>query len=227
MVFEQLVRVRDPFGGTRDCRIITMELDTQTRDGDMFLEILTNLPADRVSAKTVAQAYRTRWEIEAVNAQLVRYLDSGQTGLGHPPATLIAFCLSLVAFNLMTIVQGALHAAHRKTRTDEQISNYNLAHQVRYAWAMIECIDDVTWERKFATLTPALLARRLKALAKKVKLEPLQKSKRGPKKPPPRGLDIRTRGTSQRSESAKKRRPCPDSFKALIARPRAYETAVN
>jgi hypothetical protein len=49
---------------------------------------------------------------------------------------------------------------------------------------MIECIDDEYWERTFAKLTPALLARRLKALAKKVKLEPLQKSKRGPKKPP-------------------------------------------
>lgn len=184
VVFEQRVLVRDTFDETVECRLITVELDTQTRDGDKVLEIITNLPADQVSAKTAAQAYRTRWDIEAVNAQLVRYLDSEQTSLGNPPATLFAFCLSLVAFNLMTIVQGALRAAHGKKETDEQISNYYIAHQVRFAWAMVEFIDDAYWERTFAALTPAQLARRLKTLAKRVRIDPLRKSRRGPKKPP-------------------------------------------
>ena len=49
---------------------------------------------------------------------------------------------------------------------------------------MVEFIDDESWERTFATLTPAHLARRLKALAKRVSIAPLRQSRRGPKKPP-------------------------------------------
>jgi YD repeat-containing protein len=164
-------------------RQISIELDGQTRDGDRVLRILTNLPVRRVSARTVANAYRDRWDIEAVNAQLVRFLDSEQKRLGNPPATLFAFCLSLVAFNLMTLVQGALRAAHGAQKTDDQVSNYHLAHQVRFAWAGTELVDDAHWEQTFANLTPAKLARQLKALAKQVNLEQLRKAPRGPQKP--------------------------------------------
>lgn len=183
VIYEQKVRLRDANGETLECRQITIELDTKTRDGDRVLRIFTNLPAHRVSARTVANAYRDRWEIEAVNAQLVRYLDSEQTRLGNPPATLFAFCLSLVAFNLMTLVQGALRAAHGAQQTDDRVSNYHLAHQVRFAWAGTELVDDAQWEKKFADLTPAQLARQLKDLAKTVNLQQLRKAIRGPKKP--------------------------------------------
>lgn len=184
VVYEQKVRVRDAHGETLECRQITIELDQPTRDGDRELRILTNLPPRGVSARTAAKAYRSRWEIEDVNAQLVRYLDSEQTSLGSPPATLFAFCLSLLAYNLMSIVQGALRAAHGAKRTDGRVSNYHLAWQIRYAWSAAEMVDDKYWERTFAHLTPAQLARQLKALAKEVDLAQFDKAIRGPKKPP-------------------------------------------
>lgn len=182
VVYEQQVCLRDANGETLECRQITIQLDTKTRDGDRVLQIFTNLP-DRVSAVTVANAYRDRWEIEAVNAELVRYLDSEQTRLGNPPATLFAFCLSLVAFNMLSIVHAALRAAHGAKETDDRVSNYHLAHQVRYAWGSTELIDDAHWEQTFARLTPAQFARKLKALAKHVHLDQLRKATRGPKQP--------------------------------------------
>lgn len=183
VVYEQRVRLRDVNGETLECRQITIELDAKTRDGDRVLRIFTNLPADRVSALTVANAYRSRWDIEAVNAELVRCLASEQTRLGNPPATLFAFCLSLVAFNVLSIVQGSLRAAHGAKQTDDRVSNYHLAHQVRYAWASTELIDDAVWEQQFAHLPPLQLSRKLKALAKQVNLEQLRKATRGPKQP--------------------------------------------
>ena len=183
VVYEQKVRLHDTDGNHHDCRHIVVKLDAATRDGDREVRLFSNLPMDRASARVIADAYRDRWHLECVNAELVRYLNSEQTSLGSPPATLFAFCLSLVSFNLLTIVQGALRAAHGAKRTEDNISNYHLAHQVRFAWAGTELVGDSRWTKMFGNLTPLQLARKLKALAKRVNLDTLKKDRRGPKKP--------------------------------------------
>ena len=52
-------------GKTYKLRRITVELLQATRDGDMSLHLLTNLPA-KVSAPKVAELYRRRWTIETL-----------------------------------------------------------------------------------------------------------------------------------------------------------------
>jgi hypothetical protein len=46
-------------------RRVTVKLKKATRDGDMEIHVLTNLPASRVSAVKVAMLYRERWTIRA------------------------------------------------------------------------------------------------------------------------------------------------------------------
>jgi len=60
-VYEQSLALTHA-GETRTVRRITIELLKPTRDGDMVLHLLTNLPAE-VSAIVCAELYRKRWSI--------------------------------------------------------------------------------------------------------------------------------------------------------------------
>jgi len=61
-VYEQAIEV-DYVDRTRTLRRITIELLKPTRDGDVVLHLLTNLPKE-VSALQGAELYRKRWSIE-------------------------------------------------------------------------------------------------------------------------------------------------------------------
>ncbi len=132
-VTEQVADVVDANGQRLRCRLITLHLYQPTRDGDRYIQILTNLPTD-VSALVVAESYRSRWKIENVNLELVKHFDSEQTSLGNPPATLFAFCVSIVAFNVLQLVHSSLQAAHGQAATQDKISNYYLAHALQGGW---------------------------------------------------------------------------------------------
>ncbi len=56
-VTEQVADVVDANGQRLRCRLITLHLYQPTRDGDRYIQILTNLPTD-VSALVVAKSYR-------------------------------------------------------------------------------------------------------------------------------------------------------------------------
>ena len=59
MAYEQQLRVGDLI-----LRRVTVELDEPTRDGDMEIHLLTNLPESKADAGKVSDIYRQRWEIE-------------------------------------------------------------------------------------------------------------------------------------------------------------------
>lgn len=184
-VTEQAGEVLGEYGEAVKCRIITIALNTPTRDGDMQLQIITNLPL-KVDALTISRSYRDRWKIEVVNAELEKHFASEQTTLGYPPATLFAFGVSLVAFNVVRIVHASLEAAHGSEQTKGKISNYYLAHALQRAWESTKLIKDEEWETRFSKLTPRELAAELRCIAKHVDLRQYLKApKRGPKKPPP------------------------------------------
>jgi hypothetical protein len=96
-VAEQRVQVRDAQGGTHLFRRIRVQLDQATRDGDRVLDILTNLPLRKASAKRVARLYRKRWTLETAFQHLEAYFHSEINTLGYPKAALFGFCLALVA----------------------------------------------------------------------------------------------------------------------------------
>jgi hypothetical protein len=165
-------------------RRITIELTEATRDGDMSLHLLTNLPA-QVSAVTVADLYRRRWTIETLFLEVTTTLTCEIHTLCYPKAALFVFCLALVAANAVAVIKAALHAAHGEEKADE-LSGYYLALEVKQVHAgMMIALPPACWEI-FRGLAVPRFAKLLKKIATHVDLERYRKSPRGPKKPPPK-----------------------------------------
>ena len=113
VVYEQRIRVWDEDGGSHLWRRIVLKLDQPTREGETQIVILTNLPKRSASAQKIARLYRQRWTIERAFQELAEHLNAEINTLGYPPAALFAFCLALVAYNLLAVVKAALGSARK------------------------------------------------------------------------------------------------------------------
>jgi IS4 transposase len=185
-VYEQPVRLLDGHGSSLTARRITIVLDEPTADGDRELHLLTNLPP-AVDALTAATAYRGRWRIEGAFGELEAVLASEIDTLSYPAAALFAFCLSLVAYNLLRVVRAALARVHGVETVEKQVSSYYLAVELGATWrGLLIAVPPEFWESEYGSLSTPDLAARLKILASGVKLSQFRKHVRGPKKPPPR-----------------------------------------
>jgi hypothetical protein len=185
-VWEQQVRLDNPeTGEILFVRRLELRLPTPTRDGDRVIHVLTNLPARVASASLVASLYRKRWKIETLFQVLESTLESEQTRLGYPKAGLFAFCVSLVAYNVLAVVRAALRAVHGHALVEEKVSTYYLTHEIKGVYqGMMIALPDAEW-KQFGALTIAQLAMQLKELASKARLSAYQRHPRGPKKPRP------------------------------------------
>jgi IS4 transposase len=184
-VFEQQVRLSDGDGGTMTVRRVTVELDKPTRDGDTEIRILTNLPAETADALAVAGLYRRRWTVEAAFGELATCLNGEVNTLGYPKAALFAFCLALVAYNVLGAIKAALRSVHGDEAVEE-VSGYYLADEIAGTHrGMLIAIPEDEWA-VFAGLTAAALGSILQSLAAKVRLSTLRKHRRGPKRPQPK-----------------------------------------
>jgi hypothetical protein len=183
-VYEQAIRLLAADGSVlRTLRRITVELDQPTRDGEREVHILTNLPRKKATALVVAELYRKRWTIETAFQEVAQNLQGEIETLGYPKAALFAFCMALVAYNVLSVVQAALRSAHGEEVSD-QVSFYYLCDEVAGTYrGLLIAIPTAYWERTYAKLTPAQMARRLVTLAKEIDLTRYRKHKRGPKKP--------------------------------------------
>jgi IS4 transposase len=182
-VYEQAIDI--PFEGQiYTVRRITVELHQATRDGDLCLHLLTNLPT-AVSALKVAELYRQRWSIEKLFWEVTTTLSCEIQTLCYPKAALFVFCLALVAANAVAVIKAALRAAHGEEKADE-LSGYYLALEVKQVHAgMMIAVPPACWDH-FAALTPPAFAGQLKKIASRADLARYEKSTRGPKKPPPK-----------------------------------------
>jgi len=184
-VFEQVIEIDDDFGGAFRARLVRIVLNSPTRDKDDELQLLTNLPK-RVPARRVADAYQQRWQVETAFYELDALFEGEIASLGHPRAALLMFCVSLVAFNALAVVRSALAAAHGIEKAQET-SAYYFVHLVNSDWRALEILTtSEQWASAYAKQTPAALAHALQDVAKKVDMKRLKKSKRGPKKKPPK-----------------------------------------
>jgi hypothetical protein len=187
-VWEQKVRLEDlATGAVLVVRRLQLRLSKPTRDGDTVIYVLTNLPARVASASVVARLYRKRWTIETLFQVLVETLDSEQPRLGYPQAALFAFCVALLAYNVLAVVRAALRAVHGRAVVEEKVSTYYLAHEIAGVYqGMMIALPAEHWQ-PWQRLTVAQLAVRLKDLASKARLAAYRRHPRGPKKPrPPR-----------------------------------------
>jgi hypothetical protein len=181
-VYEQPIELtRD--GQKRTWRRITSELLQPTRDGDLIVHVLTNLP-EEVSGLLVAELYRKRWTIETLFYEVTQTLECEIKTLCYPPAALFTFCLALMAANAVAVLKAALRATHGE-ETAEEMSGYYMALEIKQVHAgMMIALPPEEWAI-FRTMSTATFATKLKEMAAHMDLELYRKSKRGPKKPPP------------------------------------------
>ncbi len=180
-VYEQSLELTHA-GETRTVRRITIELLKPTRDGDMTLHLLTNLPAD-VSAIVCAELYRKRWSIETLFYEVTQTLACEIKTLCYPPAALFVFCLALTAANAVAVLKGALRATYGDEDADG-MSAYYMALEIKQVHeGMMIALPADEWTI-FRTMSVAEFAAHLKAMASHMDLDLYRKSIRGPKKQP-------------------------------------------
>lgn len=184
-VSEQPILVRDDEGNELRLRRIRIHLDKPTRDGDRDVFVLSNLPR-KINANTIATLYRKRWKIETAFQELAKHLNSEINTLGYPKAALFAFCIALIAYNVMSVLLAALRRVHGAEMIEQQVSGYYVADELSAVYpGMMIAIDEKYW-RVFGRMTGREFANTLLDLAAKINLRRFKKHPRGPKKPQPK-----------------------------------------
>lgn len=194
-VFEQTVKVSDNEGYLSEIRRVKVILDKATRDGDLEIFILTNLPAKVANALLVAQIYHKRWTIETLFQVLTEIFNCEIKTLGYPKAALFAFCVALVSYNILSVVLAALRSVHGIQKIEQEVSSYYLADEIRGTYrGMMIAIPPKEW-KVFAKMNLIELTNILKNLADHVDLIVFMSHPRGPKK---------TRRTLKRTRPSKR-----------------------
>lgn len=180
IVYEQRIRLTDEDGEEFTMRRITLALNAPTRDGDMEIHLLTNLPS-KVDACQVADAYRRRWTIETAFAKLTQDLRCELHTLGYPKAALFSFCVAVVMYNALSTVLAALRVTHPKVATSQSrtsgkeriFSFYYLADEISgVSRGMAIAIPAEHWTAAFANLTAKQMAKKLLWLVRRVDVKP-------------------------------------------------------
>jgi Transposase DDE domain len=190
VIYEQDWRLTTAAGGELVIRRLTLKLDTPTRDGETELHLLTNLPK-KVDAKKIATAYASRWQVETAFAKLTTVLKCELNTLGYPEAALFGFCLAVVMYNVLSMVQAALRATHSEIATSSKgmgaakkqatFSFYYLADEISgIARGMAIAIPAQYWKAAFDNLAPKQLAKKLLWLAHRVDVEAFLTNPYGP-----------------------------------------------
>jgi hypothetical protein len=115
-------------GERLELRRIVIKLDEATRDGETEVVLLSDI--EGVSALTLARLYLKRWKIESVFNVLTVALKCEQGGLGYPKAALFAFCVTLLAYNVLATVNAALRGVHGGEKVEEEVSKIKLTEHV-------------------------------------------------------------------------------------------------
>jgi Transposase DDE domain len=184
-VYEQPITVIDDAGRTHAFRRIRVALKTATRDGDLEVALISNLPPTTASATDIADSYRTRWTIETAFQELTEHLQSEITTLGYPPAALFGFCVALVAYMLLQVTKAALRQAHGAETVNQVVSGYYLADELAgVSRGMLIALPGEEW-RPFRTMTTAEFVIELVRIASHATLARYRKHPRRPKKPAP------------------------------------------
>ena len=162
-------------------RLVRVELEKPTRDGDLFVDILTDLPADIPAAK-IADLYRRRWTLETAFQHVEKHFNSEIETLAYPKAALFGFALALVAYNIFSVMISALDCAHQKP-VSKDISGYYITHDIAATFlALVQLGEDLDWHAVVAGSPPEFAAW-LRHTALNVNLRALKKHSRGPKQP--------------------------------------------
>lgn len=180
-VYEQAVLIEDATANPVQLRRIALRLNDPTEDGETVICLLSNLPGSCFSARAIARLYRRRWQIESMFQRLESVLHSEVTTLGHPRAALLAFGVAVLAYNVLTVLQAAVRAAHDLREAGIELSPFYVATEVRANYAgMMMAVVSTAW-RKYDAMCPSNLGHTLVEIARHVKPKTLRKHPRGTK----------------------------------------------
>ncbi len=189
-VYEQALEIRDG-DDTLVVRRITIELDEPTRDGDMEIHILSNVPKADASACQLAKLYRERWEIENAFYVLTMTLTCEMKSNCHPRCALLLFCMAMLAYNCRQVLLSALYAEHQQEDVD-QMSQYQVSlDSVSPMEGMLTAINEQEWT-DLTPQDPGGIVTFLRRVSRNVDVRAYRKSIRGPKKPPPKRKRCKT-----------------------------------
>lgn len=188
-IYEQPVRLSNPqTGETMTARRIRIPLQKPCRTGETDLFVLTNLPAADADAVCVSERYADRWTIEVAIQHLKGDLRCEIDTLAYPQAALFGLCVTLMAYNVVSLVKSALRVAHGKKFVEDELSMHYLTEDVAHATGgMLIAIPRRHWSI-FNEMSASTLAQTLIDLAARLKKHKYLKHKRGPKKKPPKKI---------------------------------------
>jgi hypothetical protein len=182
-VSQQNLSIDGADGKSLILRRVVLELDEPTRDGETVINLVTNLPVHEAHARVVAKVYQERWRIEGAFLELSTVLQCEVKALCYPAAALFAFCVAVVAYNMLGVLKATLRGTHGAEKIDKEVSGYYIAGELkRVHEGMRIAIPDEHW-RAFGAMPTAQFAAFLHETAAKVSLPKYKKHPRGPKKP--------------------------------------------
>lgn len=193
-VFEQAVTIASAEKDDEPIKLrrIVILLDEPTSEGDTEIAILTNVPASAAKAARIADLYRERWSIEGLFLRLTQFLNGEIPSLGHPCAALFDFGVALVSYNIAATLRAALRVKFGHEKVEDEVSWYYVANEVRVvSGGMNVALDDSIWFR-FHDMSPQEFAREMLGYAADVRLDKFTRTKRGPKKAPPKRAKYRS-----------------------------------
>lgn len=183
MVYEQAMQITDG-EQTLTIRRITLELDQPTRDGDLQIHILSNVPSEDATACELADLYHQRWEIENAFHVLTMTLTCEVKSVGNPQAALFLFCMALLAYNCRQVLLAVLWKVYDQPDV-EALSHHKVAKAITKPMdGLLAAIPEPDWNNLVPRTTKDCVAFLFK-VAKHVNIRAYRKSVRGPKKPPP------------------------------------------
>ncbi len=114
LIFNQSVKM--------SLRRVVVRLQHLTRDDDLEIAILSNLPVSDASALKIAALYQKRWRVE----RLFQVLDPCFRGeintLAYPRAALFGFCMALICYNLLAVLKAAMRTVHGADKIEAGLS---------------------------------------------------------------------------------------------------------
>jgi hypothetical protein len=181
-VLEQLVDCHGPDGSSIRLRRIELHLNKPTQAGETVVAMLTNLPND-VTAVHIAELYHRRWSIETMFQKLESVLASEVKTLGYPRAALFSFCVAVMGFNVLCMLQAAVETEHGiEPRSPEELSLYYVSNEVkRVHTGMMLALPPEVWT-PLRELPLADYCTLLLQVAAHVNPRKMRKTGRGPKK---------------------------------------------
>jgi hypothetical protein len=190
VVYENKLVLPEYEGQQMTVRRVMVRLFKPTRDKEVEIVLLTNLPTEDASAVVVADLYRTRWKIETAFGHMALAMNCEIKPLCYPRAALFCFAMSLVAYNAFAIAKGAIAAEHGR-EASEMLSYYYLALEIsETTGGMLVAIPEARWDEMETIALPEFAAE-VRTIVRGIDHSRYRKSIRGPKKPPPKRTNNR------------------------------------